>query len=83
MSEQITCNCPAYAFPHRQGGGDCDMPGNCEQMNELGWEDACGECGMDDYCPIQDEIQQRIWENEQRYHPALTIQERNSDFRSW
>jgi len=75
----ITCNCPAYKFPHRQGGGKCVMPDYCIQI-EIDDSICTYECIYFDNktCPRID------WDH--KYDPreeALTVQERNSDFRSW
>ena len=78
--KQITCRCPVYDFPHRQGGGKCKMPTDCETANELGFNETCGWCEMDDNCPYQDSYR---WHHHKRNHPSLTIQERNPNFRSW
>ena len=44
------CNCPAYPFPHRQGGGKCNLPDYCDFQEEHD----CLELGYND-CPYQDE----------------------------
>ena len=47
------CNCPAYPFPHRQGGGKCNLPSTCDFMSDLmclDWEE--GECEYVDDCPL-------------------------------
>ena len=78
---EITCNCPAYSFPHRQSGGKCNLPSTCDYTEAtycLDPEDC--ECTYCDECPLMDYIHER------RYDPreeALTVQERNSNFRSW
>ena len=77
---QITCRCPAYPFPHRQGSGKCTMPNYCAALHDDDWE-SCGYCRMDDRCPYQDHL--RYYTNHKENHPSLTIQERNLNFRSW
>jgi hypothetical protein len=38
---EITCNCGAYPYPHRFGGGVC----NGRMLAEQWWENrACGDC---------------------------------------
>jgi hypothetical protein len=38
---ELTCNCGAYSFPHRFGGGSCDGRSLLEEW----WENrACGNC---------------------------------------
>jgi hypothetical protein len=36
--QQITCRCPAYPFPHREGGGQCEMPDWCGEISR-DWAD--------------------------------------------
>lgn len=31
--KQVTCWCDAYPFPHRQGGGKCEMPEYCGERS--------------------------------------------------
>jgi len=41
------CICPAYEFPHRMGGGRCEMPIWCGQM----WRsDQPEDCALADPC---------------------------------
>ena len=52
----ITCNCPAYDFPHEQGI-DCDLPSTCDYMLCLECTDPEG--GYCDYaaeCPLLNAI---------------------------
>lgn len=75
---QITCNCPAYAFPHRQGGGKCTLPEHCELYDDDWCDD---DCEFVDKCPIIQEIRLRVaWAS---VTETLTSQERNPNFRSW
>ena len=67
--KQITCDCDAYPFPHRLGGGQCD-PCKC---------DAC----FDGYCEVHG-TDDSIWYNPFTgrtyridWHPSLTVGERN------
>lgn len=39
----MTCNCPAYRFPHRHGGGSCNCP-EPVTSSEKGNPPACCEC---------------------------------------
>ena len=38
VAKYSTCNCPAYFFPHRRGGGLC-REGSGEKMNAVLWGD--------------------------------------------
>jgi hypothetical protein len=78
--KQITCRCPAYDFPHRQGGGECTMPDDCPPANEIGFKEVCGWCEMDDNCVYQEKYR---WCHYDPREEALTVQERNPNFRSW
>jgi hypothetical protein len=43
---EFTCNCEAYSFPHRFGGGLCDGRSFVEKC----WKDgACGDCRSIDH----------------------------------
>ena len=76
---QITCKCPAYDFPHRQGSGDCKMPDWCNLE-----EDYFCYAGEDNICPFVDEcpVMERI---RQSYHPrpseTLSAAERNPNLK--
>jgi len=37
------CTCPAYAFPHRAGSGECGRLAYCEHGTPRG-EERCAEC---------------------------------------
>ena len=52
-NNDIVCNCPAYSFPHRQGGGACGLPDYCDLRDT--WfcsDDEDNECWFVDECPI-------------------------------
>lgn len=75
------CRCPTYNFPHREGGGKCELPGACSVQDEH-------DCpGAYNTCPYQEDclLLQEIYENQpvRDDHPSLTAQERNQNFRSW
>lgn len=66
-----TCNCDAYPFPHREGGGDCNMPDWCG-VHSRSWED----CAIEGVCEYHQYI-----DREYHYDPreeALTAAERNA-----
>jgi hypothetical protein len=44
--KQITCYCTSYSFPHRQGGGKCEMPDFCGEPSR--WFDDC--IAPNDFC---------------------------------
>jgi len=79
------CNCPAYDFPHRQGGGRCDLPDTCDFMFSLECTDPeGGYCDYADDCPLLNAIDHhRMQFDRYRYDETLSPQERNLDFRSW
>lgn len=59
---QITCRCDAYPFPHRQGGGDCEMPEFCGERSHyiddcLAPDELCHHHNRssDDYYYLRDE----------------------------
>lgn len=85
IKPQITCRCPAYPFPHRQGGGDCELPKSCSVMDDyrcLDGED--NECPFCDDCPLMDEMRHASdMAILAARHPSLTAQERNGNFRGW
>ena len=77
--KQITCRCPAYNFPHREGGGKCEMPEHCIAVEGEGFAE-CGYCEMDDKCIYQDRARHSQYDPREE---ALTIQERNPGWRTW
>ena len=66
---QITCRCPAYPFPHRQGGGRCTLPVVCYFY--------CFDCDEFDNCK---EANAHPYDDREE---AFTDQERNPSFRTW
>lgn len=65
---QITCTCRAYPFPHREGGGKCEMPD---------W------CGEDDACFFDDYNEACNTHTPNERNESLTIAERNPNWRNW
>lgn len=66
--KQAVCKCPAYDFPHRFGGGDCNgyflakechdnriLCGNCELVNGYGCE-VMEEQTQPGYCPYVEDF---------------------------
>ena len=49
----MTCACPTYPFPHKEGGGKCEMPDFCGQLWGSNYED-CFFLYLDKPCPHHD-----------------------------
>lgn len=70
---EMPCLCFAYPFPHRMGGGNCEMPDWCGQHLTGTWED-CYFLIEDGLC----DTHQPGPEPETYFtHPSLTNGERN------
>lgn len=79
---QVTCNCPVYNFPHRQGGGKCQQPDWCSVTDEnICTDDEDNECPFHDECPFLDGVRLYVYEQHMKNHPSLTISERNPGLR--
>jgi len=61
------CTCIAYKFPHRMGGGRCEMPVWCGQM----WGS-----GQPEDCALADPCEQH--RGRQDRSETLTVSERNA-----
>lgn len=68
-----TCYCLAYPFPHRQSGGQCELPNYCQDFLTR-----CYECLKDGDCTVQDNHMGFTLDDE-----SFTIQERNPGYKKW
>ena len=83
MKKQKHCECPAYPFKHRQGGGKCNLPDFCDFMEPLQCLTEDCDCEYIDDCPLVQDIRERFhtWRTDD--HPSLTVGERNSNYKDW